>query len=212
MASNGGSVTKPFKALPYHDGRQHYLGTFATAEEAALAVARFLGPERVAAALAAAPTGDQSRSRQLPPRRELPPEWTCVEHTSASGASTYKRYHGPGGKSAQSVAECWRIHTGVAPQPTMTAAEAHATAAAEGLALVPDENATGFKYVSLINDCVSKPFKAHRKDDGRMKHLGNFATAEAAALAVARFLRSEGITAAEADAWSSARRSCKPLF
>ena len=30
--------------------------------------------------------------------------------------------------------------------------------------------------------------------------------------AVARFLRSEGITAAEADAWSSARRSCKPLF
>ena len=45
--------------------------------------------------------------------------------------------------------------------------------------------------------------------DGRWEE---FATAESAALAVARFLRSEGITAAEADAWSSARRSCKPLF
>ena len=73
---------RPFKAVPYVGGRQHYQGHFATAEEAALAVARFLGPERVAAALAAAPTSDQSRSRELPPRRELPPEWTCVQHTS----------------------------------------------------------------------------------------------------------------------------------
>ena len=58
----------------------------------------------------------------------------------------------------------------------------------------------------------SNQFQAQLKHDGRQKHLGNFATAESAALAVARFLRSEGITAAEADAWSSARRSCKPLF
>ena len=37
-----------------HRGRDNFLGRFATAEEAALAVARFLGPEGVAAALAAA--------------------------------------------------------------------------------------------------------------------------------------------------------------
>ena len=40
---------RPFKARPYHDGRINYLGCFATAEEAALAVARFLGPAGAAA-------------------------------------------------------------------------------------------------------------------------------------------------------------------
>ena len=50
----GGSVSKPFQAQLRHGGRNNQLGTFATAEEAALAVARFLGPEGVAAALAAA--------------------------------------------------------------------------------------------------------------------------------------------------------------
>ena len=181
---------RPFKAVPYVGGRQHYQGHFATAEEAALAVARFLGPERVAAALAAAPTGDQSRSRELPPRRQLPPEWTCVEHTSASGASTYKRYHGPGGKSAQSVAECWRIHTGVGLVPTMTAAEALAAAAAEGLALLRAENATGFMGV-YRNGTVHQAVRGDLHRGGRNKYLGMFATAEEAALAVARALGPE---------------------
>ena len=71
-----------------HDGRTSTLGYFATAEEAALAVARFLGPEGVAAA---------QRARAA---------------------------------------------------PSMTAAEAHAAAAAEGLALLRAENATGFKHVT----------------------------------------------------------------
>ena len=47
---------KPFQAKLRHGGRKNYLGTFATAEEAALAVARFLGPEGVAAALVPEPT------------------------------------------------------------------------------------------------------------------------------------------------------------
>ena len=38
------TALKAFKARPYHDGRQHELGRFAIAEEAALAVARFFGP------------------------------------------------------------------------------------------------------------------------------------------------------------------------
>ena len=46
-------MSKPFKAKPTHEGRHKYLGYFATAEEAALAVARFLGPEGVAAEQAA---------------------------------------------------------------------------------------------------------------------------------------------------------------
>ena len=82
--------SKKFQAR--HDTRraQQALGTFATAEEAALAVARSLGPEGVAAALAA----DAAKAME--------------------------------------------------PAP-MTAAEAHAAAAAEGLALVRADNATGFE-------------------------------------------------------------------
>ena len=80
------------------------------------------------------------------------------------------------------------------------------------LTLLRAENMTGFKGVCRSGSVSSNQFQAQLKHDGRQKHLGNFATAESAALAVARFLRSEGITAAEADAWSSARRSCKPLF
>ena len=111
------------------------MGDFATAEEAALAVARFLGPEGVAAALA-------------PPAAE--------------------------------------------PAP-MTAEEAHAAAAAEGLTLVRAENPTGFKGVSSPAAPPSKPFKAQLWRGGRTESLGVFATAEEAALAVARFLGPEGV-------------------
>ena len=135
------SSSKPFQAQLRHGGRHNHLGTFATAEEAALAVARFLGPEGVAAALAAA-----------------------------------------------------------RPEPApMTAAEAHAAAEEEGLALVRAENATGFKGVCR-NGSASKPFKAQLWHGGRHNHLGLFATAEEAALAVARFLGPEGVAAALAAA------------
>ena len=121
------SKTKPFRAELKHDGRRKHLGNFATAEEAALAVARLLGPDGVAAALASKP----------------------------------------------------------AP---MTAAEAHAAAATEGLALLRADNATGFKGVARDDRRSSKPFQAQLKHGGRHKNLGTFATAEEAALAVARFL------------------------
>ena len=77
----------------------------------------------------------------------------------------------------------------------MTAAEAHATAAAEGLALLRADNPTGFKFVGHI-DKASKPFKARVWQKRRNSHLGSFATAEQAALAVARFLGPEGVAAA----------------
>ncbi len=69
---------------------------------------------------------------------------------------------------------------------TMTAAEAHAAAAAEGLSLLPAENAAGFKYVEH-NPTALKAFKARPYHDGRQHELGRFATAEEAALVVARF-------------------------
>ncbi len=79
--------------------------------------------------------------------------------------------------------------------PTMTAAEAHAAAASEGLALLRAENLTGFKGVQRSN-IVSKPFKSDLWLGGRNNHLGTFATAEEAALAVARLLGPEGVAAA----------------
>ena len=72
----------------------------------------------------------------------------------------------------------------------MTAAEAHAAAAEEGLALVRAENSTGFKAV-FRNNSPAKPFQAKLKHDRSQDHLGYFATAEEAALAVARFLGQE---------------------
>ena len=48
----------------------------------------------------------------------------------------------------------------------MNAAEAHAAAAAEGLALVRAENATGFKHVAH-NNAGGKPFKANLWHGGR---------------------------------------------
>ena len=51
--SRTGNASKPFQAMLRREGRDKYLGTFVTAEEAALAVARALGSEGVAAALAA---------------------------------------------------------------------------------------------------------------------------------------------------------------
>ena len=71
------------------------------------------------------------------------------------------------------------------PAP-MTAAEAHAAAASDGLTLVRSATATtGFKGVSQqING--SKPFKARLMVAGSFNQLGYFATAEEAALAVAK--------------------------
>ena len=60
----------------------------------------------------------------------------------------------------------------------MNAAEAHAAAAAEGLALVRAENAAGFKHVS--RQTGQQTFKAEVRHGGRNNSLGTFATAEEA--------------------------------
>ena len=59
-------------------------------------------------------------------------------------------------------------------------------AEAEGLTLVKADNKTGYFGVSLCYPGYPKPYKAHVKRAGSMVHLGSFATAEEAALCVAR--------------------------
>ena len=57
---------------------------------------------------------------------------------------------------------------------------------AQGLTLLLAENSTGYFGVTLSNSGSSKPYKARVTRGGKKVHLGNFATAEEAALRVAR--------------------------
>ena len=66
----------------------------------------------------------------------------------------------------------------------MTPAEAHAAAAAEGLALVPAANATGFKGVYRNGQA----FEAKVSGGGKLQQLGSFSTVEEAALAYSRHI------------------------
>ena len=58
-------------------------------------------------------------------------------------------------------------------------------AEAEGLTLVVAENTTGYFGVNLCKRGKSKPYQARVRRGGKKVHLGSFATAEEAALAVA---------------------------
>ena len=74
----------------------------------------------------------------------------------------------------------------------LTADEARATAAAEGLELVPSRSKTGFKNVSK---CVSKKngckYQVQIRENGSYRYLGIFATPEEAALCYARHVGAE---------------------
>ena len=115
-------------------------GNFETAERAALQYARLLGPERSAAAAAAA--------------------------------------------------------------FDLTAEEAIAQAAAEGLRLVPASIETGYKGVCLKRGS----YKVQITENGKQTHIGTFGTAERAALQYARLLGPVGSAAAAAAAASGHSR------
>ena len=115
--------SKPYQARVKRAGRQVYLGSFATAEEAALCVAR--SPEGQAAA--------QKAAAAVP----------------------------------------------------LTSEEARQQAQAEGLTLLVAKTKTGYFGVHLTSS-PSKPYLAQLRRDGKMVYLGCFATAEEAALCVAR--------------------------
>ena len=68
-------------------------------------------------------------------------------------------------------------------------------AQAEGLTLTVADNKTGYFGVYLDKSCKTKPYEVLVSRGGKMVHLGSFATAEEAALCVAR--TPEGKAAAE---------------
>ena len=61
-----------------------------------------------------------------------------------------------------------------------------AQAQAEGLTLLVTDNKTGYYGVSLNSSSKLKPYEAKVSRSGKLVHLGRFATAEEAALSVAR--------------------------
>jgi flagella basal body P-ring formation protein FlgA len=84
-----------------------------------------------------------------------------------------------------------------ADEARAAAAEARAAAASEGLELVPSSSSeTGFKGV-----CTSlSKFVAHVRENGKLLHLGTFATREEAALCYARSIGAERAAAEAAEA------------
>jgi hypothetical protein len=93
--------------------------------------------------------------------------------------------------------------TGDGPQP-LTADEARAAAAAEGLELEPSSsNETGFKGVKKRGS----KYVANIKENSKLRHLGTFATPEEAALCCARRVRARRAAAEAGEATGRSRRS-----
>ena len=122
-----------------------------------------------------------------------PPEEMSEEECNARFAA---------GRKAQAEAEAEKARVKAekaaekAARDDLSASQALAAAAREGLTLVPADNATGFM-------CVSKDgnqFKAEIQKVGVREYLGNFATPEEAALIVAKRLGIQGSAAAAAAA------------
>eukprot|EP00964_Phaeocystis_antarctica_P041466 scaffold23707_cov49-Phaeocystis_antarctica.AAC.1 len=139
------SEPKPYQAQMKHGGKKVSLGSFATAEEAALCVAR--SPEGQAAAQKAA-----------------------------------------------------------AAPPPLTSEEALQQAQAEGLTLLKAKNKTGYFGVSFTHPGRRKPYQAQVWRGNKIGYLGSFATAEEAALCVAR--SPEGRAAAGRAAPADSQGTC----
>jgi len=111
--------------------------------------------------------------------------------TPEEAALCYARHAG----AERAAAEAAQAR-GEGPQP-LTADEARAAAAAEGLELVPSSSGeTGFKGVRKH----SGRYKAHIKEKGKHRYLGVFSTPEEAALCYARYIGAERAAAEAAQA------------
>ena len=205
------SKGKTYRAQVSRDGKRVSLGSFATAEEAALCVART--PEAQAAA--AAPPAPPPMTAAEAVRQAKAEGLTLMRSESSSGgfrgvsidhnskSKPYMAYVRRDGKSvhlghfatAEEAALCVprtpeAQAAAAAPPvpPPLTAEEAVRQAKAEGLTLMRSESSSsGFRGVSIdLRRNQSNPYKAHARRDGKRIHLGSFATAEEAALCVAR--------------------------
>jgi NADH:ubiquinone oxidoreductase subunit D len=201
---------KPYRAQVWRGGKKVHLGMFVTAEEAALCVART--PEGRAAAAeraaAAAPlTSDEARQQAQAEKltllvAESSSGYFGVYLTKPGRPKPYQARVTRGGKkvslgcfaTAEEAALCVaRTPEGravaadrAAAAAPLTSEEARQQAQAEKLTLLVAENTTGYFGVHLDKPGQPKPYKAQVKRGGKLVYLGMFATAEEAALCIAR--------------------------
>ena len=208
--SSGG---KQFLAQIRVDGKQRKLGRFETVEEAAMAYAVAMGPADVArlrdlssrhdtsispeAALAQA--AQETLTLLLAPGTKT--GYRGVGLQSKSSARPYTAIIHREGKSqllgcfatAEEAALCYARAAAEKPLPTpreatalgrgATAEEAMQAAHAAGLTLQLSSNSkAGYRGVTISKKARSRPFRA----ENRTRKLGGYASAEGAALAVAR--------------------------
>ena len=86
---------------------------------------------------------------------------------------------------------CWLLGSatfsrGAVSASPMWRSQAEHDAEADGLTLVKADNKTGYFGMKLNQTSSTKPYVARVKRGGKMVHLGSFATAEEAALCIAR--------------------------
>ena len=216
VAFNSRGKAKPYRALVWRRGQQVFLGCYATAEEAALCVARTPeGRKAAAAPLELPPMTAEEALRQaeaegltLPRSEASNTGYRCVTWKHGEKSSRSRPYLARvwrDGKevtigcfaTAEEAALCYaqtpegREAAAAPPEPTpLTAEEALRQAEAEGLTLERSETSiTGYKGVyntNKINHSSSKPYCARVARGSKTVHLGQFVTAEEAALVVAR--------------------------
>ena len=240
LLSQAGTRTKPYQAAVKCGGKMVRLGNFATAEEAALCVAR--SPEGQAAARAA----ERAAAAPVPLTSEEARQQAQAEGLNLRVASNTAGYFGvilfkpgqpkpyqaraqrdsktvslgsfataeeaalcvarsPEGQAAARAAE----RAAEAPVP-LTSEEARQQARAEGLTLRVAKSNTGYFGVNLSNPAQPKPYQARVHRGGKHVYLGNFVTAEEAALCVARL--PEGQVAAEWAAPTAPQKDNTPAM
>ena len=203
--------SKPYRAQVRTGGKMVRLGRFATAEEAALCVAQSpQGQAAAAAAEAAAPPPppltaaealQQARAERLTLRvAENQTGYLGVYHKSGRQGKPYRAEETGGGMkghlgyflTAEEAALCVarsleRRTAAVPPAPPPTRKELRQQAQAEGVTLRVAKNKTGYFGVYLVNPGQPKPYQAKmRRDGNKFLYFGSFATAEEAALCIAR--------------------------
>jgi hypothetical protein len=218
---NPGQPSKPYQAKVWRGGKEVALGSFATAEEAALCVARSPEGRAVAAeraAEAAAPLTSEEVRQQAQAEKltllvaESSSGYFGVSHRPSQPSKPYRAKVWRGGSSVTlgsfATAEEAALSVARSPEgkaaaeraaapPPLTSEEARQQARAEGLTLVVAENTAGYFGV-YHRPVLPKPYQAKVHRDGKTVHLGSFATAEEAALCIAR--SSEGQAAARKPA------------
>jgi len=227
----------PYLVKVKRGGKTVFLGYFLTAEEAALVYARTPEAQAAVAAAAAPPAPPPLTAKEALRQAEAEGLTLLRSESNNTGykgvrfkSGRPKPYHAQawrGGKelslgyfltaeeAALVVARTPEAQAVVAaaaalpaPPPSMTAEMALRQAEAEGLTLLLSESSnSGYKGVSF-NSGRPKPYQAKVKRGGKTVALGSFATAEEAALVVARDAAAH-VAAPQPPATSSRKRTVK---